>query len=941
MSKLASATWSTALDDGSQQKPRLAIEIGVWFDEGAPRSWQLTLSYSRYPEQHFSRTDLAPGAVALLQQQYPDGVSVSGSIGCHFVAGNGCFFETETPSLMYGISGNQQTLVGTVVFIPTVNSTPVIPLVPIPLVPVPGEGGEVPELAISPASTRHGELFPYVYMRTWPSPSPEALAEHFVRYPYGFDAPPTGQFLLSLAALRAGDAPDARQVMEALAVRYADGDGDPETPFVRDVTALPQPVCRYPEVYRLVRLDIEGDPRAVLEAVLELLGLTATELREYLASDAATLLRVRLFQSYFALVISYGYAQRLRALLAQCLIVDHLLWSWLELRASEMTRRSLRELAHATPVLPKAVFPLPPSKPEPGAASVAIVPYAIGDLHLVQQRLARYALGEIAYIESIMPGERRKSVRRQATRTSRAVTHAELREGGRETLEGSSSLRREVSKVLADTIATTSYPDSGFSIAYGPTTTLTGGWSQESKPSEGKDGPSRSTSLRDVRDVVERAAARAALRVVEARAECTSHESEHESVSVHDNRVGVCGRRGVYRWLNEVHVAEVVRYGNRFVLELMVPTPGKAYLRDAPMLPHASFPPIPPSALGLHTFEDIRPERFAELSARYSNAELEPPPAPGHSVAAFAQSGQPLTLPLPEGYEATSAVLGYVLEPGVSSLSVQGVLGATSFDISATETGVTRLDLKRDRSLLPVLLQAVAAAAGVAELAERKLALEIELVLSERRLDEWRARSFQAIQRAYRAERAAFGSARESNDHGYVEPRQDYGALQRAELKRGAFGLLGRRVDTLEGRSNADSASGTARPRYLQFLEHAFEWREFSYSLLAGPGGCSSRGVDGDAARGFAAFLEAEFAQLLLPVNPARALSVLYLLASGALWDEELDEVPVHESDLALACELKRLRGCSTERTVEGEPWEVIVPTALAVLADDCLELRG
>jgi hypothetical protein len=932
VSTLATKTWRVSLDDGSDRAPQLSIEFGVRFGASRPSSWHLELTYDRYPGQRFSTQSLTVTEGASLQKDYPDGVTVNGAINCHFEPGQGCFFETD--QLAYGFPGALEYLLGAVVFIPSPGAEP-----PPPSPPVPDERSTVQEPEISPAATRHGELFPYVYMRTWPEPTPDALARHFVRYPYGFDGPPTGQFLLSLAALHAGGAPDARHAMEELAVRYVEGQVDPDAPFVSDATGLPEPVRKYPEVLELVRRDRGADAEALLHAVSALLGLTLAEIQAYLVSDAAKFLRVRLFQSYFALVVTFGHAPGLRARLAQCLIVDHLLACWLDATDRRITRASIRQLAHASLVLPQAVFPLPPaSGVERGAPAGAILPYAIGDLHLVQQRLDRYGFGDIAYVESVMPGERRRSVRRQATRSTRSLERTDVHDATRETLEGSSALRREVSKVLADTIATTTYPNPGFSITYGPTTTLSGGWTQEIKPAEGTDGPSRNASLRDVREVVDRAAARTAVRVAEARSESLSHESEHTSVSEHDNRAGATARRGVYRWLNEVHVAEVVRYGNRFVLELAVPAPGAAYLHDSPALPHAAFPPVPPVALGLRSFEDVRRERFPELSARYPSAELEPPPAERGSVTAFAASGQPLSLTLPEGYEARKATLGYVLGQGAAPLSVRGVLGTTAFAFVADATGVTEVDLKRDRAVLPVLVDAVSIPAGAStgERFERQLSLEVEVGLSQERFDAWRARSFQAVQRAYHAERAAFGAAREHRSGAYVEERHSCGALERGELKRGALELLWRRADTLRG--GPPGSSGTARPRYLQFFEHAFEWRELSYSLLSTERGFAQRSMEGDATRRFIAFLEAEFAQLLLPVSPSRALPVLYFLASGTLWDDAHDTVPVHESDLSLACELKHLHDGPPERVPVGEPWELVVPTTLAVLADDCLE---
>lgn len=939
MATLVTATWTASIDDGSRPAPVLTLELGASFEGGSLSSWQVVVSYNRDPDQRQAFVDLPPDAGALLDVAYGDGVVLRGTITCHFEGARGCFFETD--QLAYGSLEQLEYELGSLAWVPSPGAPPVIPIVPV----LPVNGGSPapsPRLApeIAPAHGHEGELFPYVFMRTWPEPDPTEVARRFVSYPYPFDGAPTGQFLRELAALRASKAPNARLAMQRLAVSYIERHVDLELEFVRAVSELPRPVRDYVAVFNLVLERHEAPPAQVLRDVCALLGMTEEELAGYVCSKDASELRVRLFQSYFALIVELGYAPALRTALARCLVVDHLFIQWFEVELSGLTRPAVDDLISASVVLPAAVFPLPATEAVPEAqAPATIVPYAIGDLHLVKQRLLRYALGELAHVESVMPGERRKSVRRRMTRTTEHRERRERRDDSRETRAHARTLQGEVSKVLADTIATTTYPSPGFSITYGPTTTLSGGWSTEVKAAAGANGSSPSTTLRCVREVVERAAARTARRVTEARTETLTREVEHATVSVHDNRSNDRPRHGVYRWLDEVYLAEVVRYGNRFVLELLLPNPGAAYIREQPNLPRAAFPPVPPAALGLRSFADVSPANFAKLCARYPNSEFEAPPSNSLTVSGFARSGEPLSLTLAPGYKARRAAIGYVLAPGEQELSVQGVIGRTPIDIAASSTGVTTVELNGENETLPVLLR-TSQGGGVArsELGSAQLTLEIELAPSDALLDAWRRRTFHCIQRSYEAEREAFAGLAEHDGGAPLQPRNDSLCVERGELKRAALRAFFERAERPTAPEEISSSDDfeVARPRYLQFFDHAFEWRELSYSLFS-PLAAGQRTAARDRGQRFLEFLEAEYAQVLLPVSPRQAPRVLFFLTSGSLWDG-YDEVAVHESDVALASELKRLHEGPRECVRIGDTWEVVLPTTLAVLDGDGLE---
>ncbi len=775
--------------------------------------------------------------------------------------------------------------------------------------PLADEPAPVP--VIGPAAGRDGDLFPYVYMRTWPEPSPEAQAQELVEYPYPLDGPPTGTFLVTLASLHTKGGPTARADMEQLAVAYIDGGVDTLAPFVRHPEALPGPTACYPAVYALVQGAGDQPPEETVAEIWTLLGMTPAGVIAFLGSEAYVTLRVQWFQSYFALVVELGYEPRLRDLLRRFLVVDHLLQALVALGAPPPTRALLAALVNASMVLPVGVFPLPPAGVSPPADGDGwIAPYAIGDLHLVKQRLRRYALGDLAYVESVMPGERRRSVRRRATRVTQTTTRLDARDTERASKAHSSSLTREASQAIADVITTTTYPDPGFSIKYGPTTTLSGGWTTETKPATVGNAPSRSDETSFAREIVDRAASRAAHRILDTRSETSSREAEESTTSEHDNRAGTVGRRGIYRWLNEVYEAYVVRYGNRFVLEVLLPSPAAPYVGAEADLPRSAFPPVPPAAIGIASFTDVRPDGFPALAARYPSPELELPPAPRSTVSGFARSGEPTTLPVPAGYEAAYAKVGFVLPPGQTSLTVTGIVGRTAIAISATATGVQSFELDGDTGAVPVLLQ-TSTEGGPVELAAAQLTVEIEANAGEWLLQGWGLRTFQTIQRSSEAQRGVYEGgdvAEGAPAPATPEPRHGYRAIERRELKRGTMELFFQRAGVRLGGTPAPAPEGIATPRYLQFFDRALEWSELSYQLLSAPkraAGAKGAGLSGDAR--FLDFLEAAYAQILVPVSPAEAPRVLFFLASGMIWDGGTEGVAFHEADVALAIELKRL----------------------------------
>ncbi|QRN99116.1 hypothetical protein JRI60_08890 [Archangium violaceum] len=916
-------------------------------------SWKMTLqpsSRGQPVQPAYERESGQPPDVIAFETTFPCGLRVLGKLRCQH---DGRVWLVWAEDLDYGFSHDVHEYAGGMVEFTAPAPTPSWPDPPPPPPPgpSPAPSEEPPAVIITPV-TRGGELFPYVYMRTWPEPSSSELELHFVRYPYPLDQPPSGEFLIQLCGIRDQGGVDARERMERLAVSYIEG-GVGST-FVSKPWELGAPFDVYPALAELLHAARELPPEETIALLWKLLKTTPEQLREQLDSEAYTSVLVNLWQSYFALVIELGYQPHLRDTLAKYLVVDHLL-RWLLEHSQPPKRRELDSLANASPVLPARLFPLPPEAASPMESppreGSRIIAYAIGDLQMVRQELVGYALGDLAYVESLMAGERRESVRRKTSQETQTSTrlHSDENANGREALGGSTSLTSEVKSTLADIIEKTSYND--FSTNYGPptTATLNGSWSVETAPGSG--GPGRSDLQRFAKSVLEKASERITRQVLEARRTSTTRESVEATTSVLDNTGNAHGRHGVYRWLNEVHRACVVNYGNRMVLEFLVPSPAENYLAEEDDLPGNSTPPVPPAALGIESFEDITPQGFPMLAARYPSEDLRMPPDPRHVVTGLVRSGQVLALSLPKGYQATTARVGYVLPPGQEPFQLEGLVGQARVSLQATATDLVTVKMNQDEGTVQVLLLTSGPLASPpVDLEPAQLTVELEAAPSRGLMDEWRLETFRAIHQSYAAQLSAY----EGLPRGGMPPeeaphsRQNYRTTERKELKRKSFDLLFQTLQEHVGEPGGSPPPGIpseldiAYPRYLQFFERAFEWDESSYSFIMSPRGRGARRTRtslmsaGDER--FLDFLEAAYARLLIPVTPPEALSVLFFLASGMLWEGRADRVAVHESDLALANELKKLGPGASEVRPMSEPWEFTVPTTITVLQEFPIE---
>lgn len=788
------------------------------------------------------------------------------------------------------------------------------------------------------------ELFPFVYMRQWPRASDANLDYGFFGYGAAEGAsPPAGGFIDDLAQAYS----QGRAQMEKLALDYILG-APPYHPgqFIASRAGLCEPLRGYAPIALSLRRRQDHGWReewldqlcAELGDLLRRNGQTGAELGS--PSYRAALDQV--WQSYFALVVILGYDRALLSDFALTLWVANAVDKGLEVGAEGKLhvrhlgagQRAL--LAEASLVLPANVFPLPAASPalSPPSGDGWVEPYAVGDLQMVRHRLIGYSAGEIARIENVMRGERREVSSRQARRQ----LDVQQRSGEDEQILESADadertgLIEEAARTIAGKTVSNDY--NNLTTSYGPPTKAILNGTCDRTTAAGPAGSDDVT--RFAREILTRTVNRISRKVGTLRASSTLSQVEDAIVSVIDNSGGGGNLCAIYRWVNKIYEACVVNYGNRLMMEFVVPLPAARFIDRVEARPGPEREaPVPPARRNIDSFADIQPCNYASLCADYGVTDIVPPPQDSVFVTAALRGGEEAEVAIPAGYCASSALAGFVSTP--AGLAPAILVGCQSV---GTGDKATLLPPLGESATLPISVAGVAPSLSPPAQPDILVNVEIECTPTSRSMDEWRIGIYAGIVKAYREslERVLAGHATGALP---LLPRSPLACreIERRALRNECTRLLLERAAMLTGApflGSPPAPAGADVPRYRQFLDATLEWPEMSYTLL--PGDPAGHGGDGDGGGGgggdplFIDFLNAAQARVLLPVRPERTIAFLYFFESGMIWDGADRLIAVNSPDVDAVDDLKRVaRDRRPERRI-GRPWEIVVPTAMQVL---------
>lgn len=324
--------------------------------------------------------------------------------------------------------------------------------------------------------------------------------------------------------------------------------------------------------------------------------------------------------------------------------------------------------------------PRPPNTFSPNTrGEVQVV--GIQDLLVVRQTLHDYQPGEIAHVENVLKGESKSKIHRTLDRSEQTTVEEVEREQQIESelqTTDKNELHIEASKAIQDA----ANAEAGVTVTatYGPVSVEAHG----SYATSESTAETRSSASTFARDVVSRSLQRLRERVTTRQTRTRIAEVEITNQHQLDNARGTEHITGVYRWLEKRYEAQIVNYGQRTMLEFMIPEPAAFYTYASSNKPALAPMPNRPEQPGFCrdgvfrplTPADIQPESYLCFVGKY-NVKNVTAPVPRYRIVAdllkykidsaqapvaFAETND--SFKLPEGYVPRS--VRYVISGGNS-----------------------------------------------------------------------------------------------------------------------------------------------------------------------------------------------------------------------------------------------------------------------------------
>jgi hypothetical protein len=254
------------------------------------------------------------------------------------------------------------------------------------------------------------------------------------------------------------------------------------------------------------------------------------------------------------------------------------------------------------------------------------------DLLLVEQNLLHYEKGEIAHIENVLIGEiRERKHRRTLTREESIFTETETTEENEKDLTSTEryELQTESQKVIEESL---SYEAGVTANVYGVRWDVSANANVAGSTSTSE---SNASSSNFAREITTKAVSKLTNRTLERRFRRTVEETEENNLHSFNNVTGQDHITGVYRWLDKIYEAQVVRYGKRLMLEFVVPEPAAFYRYAAQQQPTENItffkPEQPGYCIGGKTFrplnaKDITRENYLIWANKYNASNVFSPP---------------------------------------------------------------------------------------------------------------------------------------------------------------------------------------------------------------------------------------------------------------------------------------------------------------------------
>ncbi len=581
----------------------------------------------------------------------------------------------------------------------------------------------------------------------------------------------------------------------------------------------------------------------------------------------------------------------------------------------------------------------------------------VGDLLMVKQTIKAYEVGEFGHVENVLAGEtREREHRRLNVREEISVLETEREVEEERDLQ--STTRNEMQNEIQRTIKNEFGLEAGLQVSgsYGPSVSFTASMNT-SFSSSMEESQRKATSFS--REVTEKTAERVRERVREEQRRRVLEEVEEiNRHKVENPNAGDGHVRGIYRWLNKIYDAQVLRYGQRMMFEFVVPEPAAFFLHalvdnapdemliEKPEEPDYYGAPLKPSNLSRTNYH-----RYV---SEYKVSGVRPPPTQYRTVSlqdGLDYSGSEVSLgrsgkfDIPDGYESYAVRVhhDHVFTEG-DDRRYHIMIGGAAIDATPI-WGSTYRNVARTRKELSIAYQLMS-------MRSFTLGADLYCELTTEGYEKWKLETYESIVQAYLDQKAAYDEqlrAREIQEGIRVLGRNplENRRIERDELRKlvlrfitGGVGM-GEDVFFPTDEPIVDVAKACPWGKYVQFFENAFEWQNLMYVLYPYFWGRHARWVNAlhltDPDPDFAAFLRAGAARVQVPVRPGFEKAIAYYCQTGRIWNG--GDPPLLDDDLyvPIVQEIAENLGGMDEGEPypEGsEPWEVTIPTSLVLIQD-------
>jgi len=806
-----------------------------------------------------------------------------------------------------------------------------------PFPPTEPDDGHDQDGAYGPAQ----EFATFAYPRALPAIEPDQGARRFISIVN------TTPFQASLSSLKSQN--QATQML-ALAQDFSTVPS-PSYPgqYLSAVSSLPPPMNQLGAPQARALLALPSDSALALQAALTaLLGMTPATfiaLPEY--PDQKSRIQNSLLAALMVRASAHRVCMPLIEALRLCHIAEYLADHVDQADGSEDSIRSewLDELLRASIVIPSAVQL--PASPIPGAT---ITPQGYADIQIIKQRWVGYRLGRIAHIENVMRGESKERSEERSRRIDSEHRDLDADTLAREYEQGSEGREHNERESITNPLTVLKREFDALKQEYGSdglSVTMTGSWTDT------PTGPATldRSAAQYARHMLDRASAHLARRTESERSRRSIEEFVERNRRRFDNEHGQTHLTGIYRWLDEIHLAHLEHHGNRLMLEIVVANPAADFVQRSQALRGMSATlPTPPwqgtdSIAPIRSAQDIDRDNYMALATAY-DLVLPPPPPATLNLCSTLSSDTPRAQNRPEippGYTVTQISISY----GWTALADSSV--APALDILVGDQ-VLKIDPATDPNPGTKLLASIPPAPGPIVLSLISAGVEsiVHITLAcacQPTCDAylcWQMAAYNSVISAYGRQRETYWRAMTMLAEG--QARVD--TLRRDSVERDALQRLALQSLIAPGLNDSDATSTDKRARVLllaPFLRHAIEWEEMQCTFYGASlaGDAAQTWLDllpgsdgGDGLRDFRDFLEAGAARIRVPVKLPRVLPLLFYLASGGyFWDGPEQATPISEADQVWGNALKSL----LHADLRGMPeacWEVEVATSMLMLQD-------